>query len=175
MTNTFAVDAMLDDRSTRIIVCCGSGGVGKTTTSAALALRAADRGRHAVVLTIDPARRLAQSLGLADLTNEPQPVATPGASGSLSALMLDMKKTFDDIVRANAEPDRAEQILELRAGKGHRLDRPVVHRSIGANQEYAGLTEQRRFLDPDRCLAARGRDVETPFARLGQRQVIAEA
>ncbi len=58
------VDALLDDPATRIVVCTGSGGVGKTTTSAALALRAAERGRKVVVLTIDPARRLAQSMGI---------------------------------------------------------------------------------------------------------------
>ena len=61
------VDALLDNPSTRILVCCGAGGVGKTTTAAALALRAADRGRSVCVLTIDPARRLAQSLGLGEV------------------------------------------------------------------------------------------------------------
>ena len=75
------IDALLDDRATRIVVCCGSGGVGKTTTSAALALRAAERGRSVVVLTIDPARRLAQSLGLEELDNEPRQVDVPGAEG----------------------------------------------------------------------------------------------
>ena len=69
------VDALLADRGTQIIVCCGSGGVGKTTTSAALALRAAEQGRHVCVLTIDPARRLAQSMGLTELDNVPRPVA----------------------------------------------------------------------------------------------------
>ena len=69
------VDALLDDPGTGIIVCCGSGGVGKTTTSAALALRAAERGRKVVVLTIDPARRLAQSMGIEALDNTPRPVA----------------------------------------------------------------------------------------------------
>ena len=64
---------------TGIIVCCGSGGVGKTTTSAALALRAAERGRKVVVLTIDPARRLAQSMGIEALDNTPRPVAGVGA------------------------------------------------------------------------------------------------
>ena len=68
------VDALLDDPATGIIVCCGSGGVGKTTTSAALALRAAERGRKVVVLTIDPARRLAQSMGIEQLDNTPRPV-----------------------------------------------------------------------------------------------------
>ena len=67
------VDALLDDPGTQVIVCCGSGGVGKTTTSAALALRAAERGRKVVVLTIDPARRLAQSMGIEKLDNVPAP------------------------------------------------------------------------------------------------------
>jgi anion-transporting ArsA/GET3 family ATPase len=64
MTSSFNIDDLLDDRGTRVVVCCGAGGVGKTTTAAALALRAAERGRSVVVLTIDPARRLANSLGL---------------------------------------------------------------------------------------------------------------
>ena len=68
------IDALLADRGVDIIVCCGSGGVGKTTTSAALALRAAEQGRKAVVLTIDPARRLAQSMGLTKLDNTPRRV-----------------------------------------------------------------------------------------------------
>ncbi len=108
------VDRLLDDPRTRIIVCCGSGGVGKTTTAAALGLRAAERGRHAVVLTVDPARRLAQSMGLSSLDNTPRPVpgsAAKAAGGSLHAMMLDMKRTFDEIVEAHAEPDRAAQLL----------------------------------------------------------------
>jgi anion-transporting ArsA/GET3 family ATPase len=107
----FDVDALLD--SARILVCCGSGGVGKTTTAAALALRAAERGRSVVVLTIDPARRLAQSMGLTELDNTPRPVVgiDDSAGGSLDAMMLDMKRTFDEIVEAHAEPDKAEQIL----------------------------------------------------------------
>lgn len=108
------VDALLDDPQTRIVVCCGSGGVGKTTTAAALALRAAERGRSAVVITVDPARRLAQSLGLSELDNTPRPIEldtdTAGA-GSLHAMMLDMKRTFDEVVSAHADPERAEQIL----------------------------------------------------------------
>ena len=72
------VDALVDDPHTKILVCCGSGGVGKTTAAAAMALRAADRGRRVVVLTIDPARRLAQSLGLVDLDNTPRPVIEIG-------------------------------------------------------------------------------------------------
>jgi anion-transporting ArsA/GET3 family ATPase len=108
------IDALLDDPSTGIIVCCGSGGVGKTTTSAALALRAAERGRTVVVLTIDPARRLAQSMGIEALDNTPRPVTgiDPGAGGSLDAMMLDMKRTFDEVVESQATPEKAKQILE---------------------------------------------------------------
>ncbi|WGX96261.1 ArsA family ATPase [Nocardioides sp. L-11A] len=105
------VDALLDDPATGIIVCCGSGGVGKTTTSAALALRAAERGRKVVVLTIDPARRLAQSMGIEELDNTPRPVVGVEGSGSLDAMMLDMKRTFDEVVLSQASPDKARQIL----------------------------------------------------------------
>lgn len=113
------VDALIDDPGTGIIVCCGSGGVGKTTTSAALALRAAERGRKVVVLTIDPARRLAQSMGIEQLDNTPRPVTglrTNGKGnrkgGSLDAMMLDMKRTFDEVVEGQATPEKAKQILE---------------------------------------------------------------
>jgi anion-transporting ArsA/GET3 family ATPase len=107
------LDRIIDDRRTRIIVCCGSGGVGKTTTAAALGLRAAERGRQACVLTVDPARRLAQSMGLTSLDNNPRQVDGVNAAngGSLHAMMLDMKRTFDEIVEAHADPDRAAQIL----------------------------------------------------------------
>jgi anion-transporting ArsA/GET3 family ATPase len=106
------VDRIIDDRRTRIIVCCGSGGVGKTTIAAAIGLRAAERGRHVVVLTVDPARRLAQSMGLTTLDNTPRPVdGVTGNGGSLHAMMLDMKRTFDEIVESHADPDRAAQIL----------------------------------------------------------------
>jgi len=105
-------DALIEDRRTRIIVCCGSGGVGKTTAAAAIGLRAAERGRHVVVLTVDPARRLAQAMGLSFLDNIPRPVdANLTSGGSLHAMMLDMKRTFDEIVEAHADPDRAAQIL----------------------------------------------------------------
>ena len=105
-------DAVIDDPNTRIVVCCGSGGVGKTTTSAALALRAAERGRRVVVLTIDPAKRLAQAMGLGALDNEPREVQGVGQDGGrLYAMTLDMKRTFDDIIEAHAEPERATEIL----------------------------------------------------------------
>src|SRR3954462_1148234 len=107
------VDALLDDRHTGIIVCCGAGGAGKTTVSAALALRAAERGRKVVVLTIDPARRLAQSLGIEALDNTPRPVSGVGGDGgALDAMMLDMKRTFDEVVESQATPEKARQILE---------------------------------------------------------------
>jgi anion-transporting ArsA/GET3 family ATPase len=108
------VDQLIDDRRTRIIVCCGSGGVGKTTIAAAIGLKAAERGRHVVVLTVDPARRLAQSMGLNSLDNTPRLVAGvrhAEAAGSMHAMMLDMKRTFDEIVESHADPDRAAQIL----------------------------------------------------------------
>lgn len=66
--------AILADTTNRVVVCCGAGGVGKTTTAAAIALRAAEYGRNVCVLTIDPARRLAQALGVSDLGNTPQRV-----------------------------------------------------------------------------------------------------
>jgi anion-transporting ArsA/GET3 family ATPase len=106
-------DAIISDPGTKIIICCGSGGVGKTTTSAAVAVRAAEAGRKVVVLTIDPARRLAQSLGLGELDNTPRPVQGIDGSrgGSLDAMMLDMKRTFDDVVLAHSTPDKAETLL----------------------------------------------------------------
>ncbi|MFH8571670.1 ArsA family ATPase [Streptomyces sp. NPDC017993] len=113
-TPWLGVDALIDDPRTRIVVCCGSGGVGKTTTAAALGVRAAERGRKVVVLTIDPARRLAQSMGISELDNVPRQVkgVDEAAGGELHAMMLDMKRTFDEIVEGHADADRARAILE---------------------------------------------------------------
>lgn len=106
-----------------VIICCGAGGVGKTTTAAVLGLEAARRGRRAVVVTIDPARRLADALGLADgLGPEPQLVDLSdrsvltgegaGVAGELWAMMLDAKATFDGVVRRHAgDEEQAERIL----------------------------------------------------------------
>ncbi|MGQ0480548.1 MAG: ArsA family ATPase [Pseudonocardia sp.] len=115
------LDTVLDDPATNVVVCCGSGGVGKTTTAAALALRAAERGRRTVVLTIDPARRLAEALGLSTLSNEPKQVPEVGSvggadgravdRGELHAMMLDMRRTFDEMVYQHSTPDRADKII----------------------------------------------------------------
>ena len=89
------------------VVCTGSGGVGKTTTAAVIALEAARRGRKACVVTIDPARRLADALGLDELTNDPSPIVGDWP-GELSALMLDTKSTFDELVAKHSEtPEQA--------------------------------------------------------------------
>ncbi|SCG56190.1 Anion-transporting ATPase, ArsA/GET3 family [Micromonospora halophytica] len=109
------VDQILADPGVRIVVCCGAGGVGKTTTAAALALRAAEQhGRRTVVLTIDPARRLAQSLGLTELDNTPRRVKgidVEASGGELHAMMLDMKRTFDDVVLQHTDPAKAAEIF----------------------------------------------------------------
>jgi len=125
------MDDLLDDPTTRVIVCCGSGGVGKTTTSAALAIRAAERGRTVVVLTIDPAKRLAQALGLKILGNEPDLVEGVG-TGELHAMMLDMRRTFDEMVEAHAEPGRAEKILANPFYK-------TISTSFSGTQEYMAM------------------------------------
>ncbi len=109
---TLDIDTVIGDPQTRIIVCCGAGGVGKTTTAAALALRAAEQGRRVCVLTIDPARRLAQAMGLTELDNTPRPVVGVQGTGSLHAMMLDMKRTFDEVVESHSDSERAQQILD---------------------------------------------------------------
>ncbi|MEX1105833.1 MAG: ArsA-related P-loop ATPase [Ilumatobacteraceae bacterium] len=109
---TPAFDAAIEGAD--VVVCCGSGGVGKTTTAAALGLELARRGRRVVVVTIDPAKRLADALGLPDgLTNEPaRLVLDPAVGGEMWAMMLDTAETFDGLVRANApSPEQAERIL----------------------------------------------------------------
>lgn len=97
-----------------VIVCCGTGGVGKTTTAAATAMAAAAMGRRAAVVTIDPAKRLADALGIGELDNDPTVIDGPWP-GTLAALMLDTKATFDDVVRRHAGTDaQAETILANR-------------------------------------------------------------
>ncbi|MFZ5468595.1 MAG: ArsA family ATPase [Myxococcota bacterium] len=108
-------------RQKKVIVCCGSGGVGKTTTSAALGLAGARAGRRVLVLTVDPARRLAQAMGVAEHGRVPIPVsaerlAQAGVTqGSLDAWMLNPDVVFEELVqRLATKPGQAERILESR-------------------------------------------------------------
>lgn len=113
----------------RVVVCCGSGGVGKTTTAAVIALEAARCGRRTVVVTIDPARRLADALGLAGLTNTPSRIEID-LPGEMHALMLDTKSTFDGLVRRySADPDQAHRILDNRFYQN-------ISSSLSGTQEY---------------------------------------
>jgi anion-transporting ArsA/GET3 family ATPase len=103
-----SVDSLLEGRS--ICICAGAGGVGKTTTAAAIALGAAARGRRVAVLTIDPARRLAGALGLPELGNEERQVDI-AVKGELWAMMLDPKRTFDDLVESYAPDERTRDAV----------------------------------------------------------------
>ncbi|MDQ4072641.1 MAG: AAA family ATPase [Actinomycetota bacterium] len=136
MTET--VDLPIEGK--RILICAGSGGAGKTTTAAAIAMRLASRGRRVVVLTIDPARRLAQSLGLEELGNEarrvePERFALAGIEmrGELWAMMLDAKRTFDELVERYA-PDPAARDRLL----GNRIYAEVSN-AISGSQEYMAM------------------------------------
>ncbi len=130
MSEPSALAAIVRDRS--IVVCCGSGGVGKTTIAAAFALEAARQGRRACVVTIDPARRLANSLGLDSLTNQPSRI-DGGWPGELFALMLDPKGTFDDLVHRYADtPEQAEGIL------ANRIYRNLTG-ALSGTQEYMAM------------------------------------
>ena len=124
----------------QIIVCAGAGGVGKTTTAAAIAVRAAINGKKTAVLTIDPARRLASSLGLKELSNEPTKVnarkfATLGVKpeGSLHAMMLDTKTTFDKVVMQYAPTkEQADRIIANRFYRN-------ISGTLSGTQEYMAM------------------------------------
>lgn len=119
-------------RERSIVVCCGSGGVGKTTTAAAMAVEAARQGRVACVVTIDPARRLADALGLEELTDTPSRVQGVGP-GELWALMLDTKSTFDSVVRRYAGGEtQAEAILSNRLYRN-------ISGALSGTQEYMAM------------------------------------
>jgi len=130
----------------RILVCVGSGGVGKTTTAATLALAAARRGKKTLVLTIDPARRLANSLGLETLGHQVQEVDpalvqahAPSKNGSLHAMMLDQKQAFDEVVARHAKDPAAVQRI---------LTNPVyaqISGSLAGAQEYAAMAKLHDF------------------------------
>jgi anion-transporting ArsA/GET3 family ATPase len=119
-------------RDAEIIVTAGSGGVGKTTTAAVLALEGARAGRRAVVVTIDPAKRLADALGLAGLTNQPSKIEGDWP-GELWAMMLDTKSTFDDLVATHStDPKQAERILHNRFYKN-------ISGALSGTQEYMAM------------------------------------
>jgi anion-transporting ArsA/GET3 family ATPase len=136
---------ILSDTSNRVVVCCGAGGVGKTTTAAAMALRAAEYGRTVVVLTIDPAKRLAQALGIESLGNTPQRVPlAPEVTGELHAMMLDMRRTFDEMVlQYSTDSQRAEAILENQFYQ-------TVATSLAGTQEYMAMEKLGQLLAEDK-------------------------
>jgi anion-transporting ArsA/GET3 family ATPase len=137
------VDVLLERR---IIVCVGSGGVGKTTTAATLALAAARRGKKTLVLTIDPAKRLANSLGLSALGHQVQEVdralvrtGAPAQTGELHAMMLDQKAAFDEVVHRHAKDPAAVKRI---------LANPVyaqISGSLAGAQEYAAMAKLHDF------------------------------
>ena len=141
---TLDMASILRDTSNRVVVCCGAGGVGKTTTAAAMALRAAEYGRTVVVLTIDPAKRLAQALGIRDLGNTPQRVPlAPEVTGELHAMMLDMRRTFDEMVIQYSGPERAEAILDNQFYQ-------TVATSLAGTQEYMAMEKLGQLLAEDK-------------------------
>jgi anion-transporting ArsA/GET3 family ATPase len=127
-------------RERKVCICAGSGGVGKTTTSAALAAGLAARGQKVAVLTIDPAKRLADSLGLEELGNEPRQVdrelferAGIEMEGELWAMMLDAKATFDELVRKHApDEETRDRILQ------NRIYRQISN-ALAGSQEYMAM------------------------------------
>jgi anion-transporting ArsA/GET3 family ATPase len=126
-------------RDDEVIVCVGSGGVGKTTISAALALRAAIEGRRSLVCTIDPAKRLANALGLEALGNtesriSDERLAAAGltASAPMHAMMLDMKRSWDELVEQRAPPDRRERIMKNRFYQ-------ALSSALAGSQEYIAM------------------------------------
>ena len=132
------VRELLEDK--QICICAGSGGVGKTTTSAAIAMGMAAQGLKVAVLTIDPAKRLANSLGLPELGNEermidPERFAAHGIEmkGELWAMMLDAKRTFDDLVERHApDEETRDRILQNRIYK-------EISNAMAGSQEYMAM------------------------------------
>lgn len=134
----------------KVLLCVGSGGVGKTTTSAALALAAARAGRRVICLTIDPAKRLANSLGLPEMRQEETLVsreifADAGVEmrGSLTVMMLDTKRTFDDIVRKHASTPQARDAIL--ANKIYQY----VSTSLAGTQEYMAMEKLQALRDSE--------------------------
>ena len=137
------------------MVCCGSGGVGKTTVSATFALAAARAGRRACVVTVDPARRLADALGVQSLPNTPTEVAGEWP-GHLFALMLDSKGTFDDLVKRYARtPEQAESIL------ANRLYQNLAG-ALSGTQEYMAMEKLYELVNSERVRHRRRRHATDP-------------
>ncbi len=129
--------------SLRILVCAGSGGVGKTTTAAAVAVRAALSGRRTLVMTIDPAKRLADALGLQALGDEPVDVSLPGG-GTLAALMLDQKGAWDRLVERHAPTaEIRDKILRNRFYQH-------LSQSFAGSQEYMAIEQLRALHESGR-------------------------
>jgi anion-transporting ArsA/GET3 family ATPase len=145
--STASVPPGLDEliRERTIIVCCGSGGVGKTTAAGAIAVAGAQLGRRTCVVTIDPAKRLADALGLDSLTNEPGQISGDWPDGGeLWALMLDTKTTFDDLVaRYAASEEQAALIL------GNHLYRNIAG-ALSGTQEYMAMEKLHELYDEGR-------------------------
>ncbi|XXF76663.1 ArsA-related P-loop ATPase [Myxococcaceae bacterium GXIMD 01537] len=123
----------------RVLLCVGAGGVGKTTVTAALGLRAAVEGRTSLVCTIDPARRLANSLGLVALGNQETQVPATALEAlgvkprsTLHAMMLDMKQTWDDLIARFAPPEARERILANRFYQS-------LSTALAGSQEYIAM------------------------------------
>src|SRR4051794_12977150 len=124
--------SLLDGK--RIVICAGSGGVGKTTTAAAVALGMAERGLRVAVVTIDPARRLANSLGLEELGNEPHRIDVD-AEGELWAMMLDSKRTFDELIERLAPDARTrDEVL------GNRIYQQLSS-AVAGSQEFTAIAK----------------------------------
>lgn len=126
--------------ASHVMIVCGTGGVGKTTTSAAAAVAAAEAGRRAVVVTIDPAKRLADALGIAQLGNTPTEIEGPWP-GTLAALMLDTRSTFDEVVRRNARDD--EQAERIMANRFYRN----VSGTLSGTQDYMAVEKLAELYD----------------------------
>ena len=149
VTTSSDIDGCLEDR--RVIVCVGTGGVGKTTIAATIALEAARRGAVALVMTIDPARRLAGALGLEALGSDPQEISLASrdslglrSEGRLFAMVLDMKRTFDDLVTRLAE----DESVRLRI-----LRNPIyqhVSDALAGSAEYAAMEKVYELLESGR-------------------------
>jgi anion-transporting ArsA/GET3 family ATPase len=135
-----SIDQLLDGK--RVCVCAGSGGVGKTTTSAAIALGMASRGAKVAVVTIDPAQRLANALGLEQLDNEPHRVPQSmltdegmEVTGELWAMMLDPKRTFDDLIERVAPT--AERAAEIKANRVYQQ----LSTAVSGSQEFTAIAK----------------------------------